>query len=130
MERGEAIPAEECWRLLGTAQVGRLALSVDALPAVFPVRYAVDGREVTMCLGELQVPERSAHEAVVALEVDDFGAADHAGWFVHAVGRALLAPRSRRADGGNGGPAWLVVRLLPTVVRGRRVRLHAPPAGG
>ncbi|MGH9091272.1 MAG: pyridoxamine 5'-phosphate oxidase family protein [Acidimicrobiales bacterium] len=129
MDQAAAIPTEECWRLLGTAEVGRLALSVDALPAVLPVRYVVDGREVTVCLGELRVPERSAHQAIVALEVDELGSRDHAGWFVHAVGMARLAPRAAGgAGGGNGRSAWLVARFTPTVVRGHRLRLHAPPA--
>jgi nitroimidazol reductase NimA-like FMN-containing flavoprotein (pyridoxamine 5'-phosphate oxidase superfamily) len=131
MEQGEAIPVEECWRLLGTADVGRLALSVDALPAVLPVSYAMDGREVAMCLGELRVPERAAHGAIVALEVDELGAGDRAGWFVHAVGMARLAPGpSGGAPGDDGPPGWLVARLAPTIVYGRRIHLHPPPAGG
>lgn len=129
MEHGEPIPTDECWQLLGAAGLGRLALSLDALPAVLPVRYAVDSRQVTMCLGELVVPERAAHRAIVALEVDDLDAGDHAGWFVHAVGMARLAgAEGGGPGGGDGPPGCQVARFEPTILRGHRVRLHAPPS--
>ena len=38
----EELPTHECWRLLRTTTVGRLAVSVDSQPDIFPVNYVVD----------------------------------------------------------------------------------------
>ena len=39
----QAIPAEECYRLLRTQEIGRLALIAEHYPLIFPVNYALDG---------------------------------------------------------------------------------------
>jgi nitroimidazol reductase NimA-like FMN-containing flavoprotein (pyridoxamine 5'-phosphate oxidase superfamily) len=40
MTAHDAVLSErECWELLATASVGRLALSVRALPVILPVQY-------------------------------------------------------------------------------------------
>jgi nitroimidazol reductase NimA-like FMN-containing flavoprotein (pyridoxamine 5'-phosphate oxidase superfamily) len=36
------LDARECWTLLRTADVGRLALVVDDCPEIFPVNFVVD----------------------------------------------------------------------------------------
>jgi nitroimidazol reductase NimA-like FMN-containing flavoprotein (pyridoxamine 5'-phosphate oxidase superfamily) len=40
MERHRELDAEECWELLALASVGRIALSVKALPTILPVQYS------------------------------------------------------------------------------------------
>jgi hypothetical protein len=35
----DALQRRECWELLATASVGRLALSVSALPLIVPVQF-------------------------------------------------------------------------------------------
>ena len=55
----EPIPVDQCWELLATASVGCLALSIRALPVIFPVRYYLDGRRLVVCLGHHEIPERS-----------------------------------------------------------------------
>ncbi|MBZ0239292.1 MAG: pyridoxamine 5'-phosphate oxidase family protein, partial [Cutibacterium acnes] len=37
------VPEDSCWGYLDTAEVGRLATSVNDQPEVFPVNYVVDG---------------------------------------------------------------------------------------
>ncbi len=49
----------ECWELLKTVPVGRLVLSLKALPVLLPVQYYVDADELTICLGHFTIPERS-----------------------------------------------------------------------
>ena len=46
----------ECWELLASASVGRLALSIRALPLILPVRYAVDDASVAISLGRNGMP--------------------------------------------------------------------------
>jgi len=36
---GDVLSERECWRLLAMVSVGRLALSVRALPVIVPVQY-------------------------------------------------------------------------------------------
>jgi hypothetical protein len=45
----DALSERECWELLATVSVGRLALSVRALPVILPVQYYLDGRRSWPC---------------------------------------------------------------------------------
>ena len=38
----ENIPENECWDLLKSQSLGRVALSVAALPAIVPVAYSIE----------------------------------------------------------------------------------------
>jgi len=38
-----ALSEEECWALLSRRELGRLALTVQGEPDIFPVNYVVDG---------------------------------------------------------------------------------------
>ena len=40
------VPEDSCWGYLDTAEVGRLATSVNDQPEVFPVNYVVDGQSI------------------------------------------------------------------------------------
>ena len=42
----DALSERECWELLATVSVGRLALSIRALPLILPVQYYLDGRRL------------------------------------------------------------------------------------
>ena len=81
---------DQCWELLTVAHVGRLALSVRALPMIFPVRYAVDGDSVAISLGRHGLPAASVHDAVVAFAVDEIDPSAGVGWMVQMQGRARL----------------------------------------
>ena len=66
----DLIPEYRCWQLLATASVGRLALSVRALPVILPVQYCLDGRSLLICLGYHQIPERSLNQTIIAFAAD------------------------------------------------------------
>jgi hypothetical protein len=105
----EPLTEQRCWTLLATASVGRIALSVRALPAIVPVQYYVDGRRLMTCLGHHQIPERSLHGAVVAFAADAIDPASHTGWAVQVLGRATT-PREHgiTADCAHPGTGQLV----------------------
>ena len=42
----EILDADECWALLRSIRVGRLAMCADGRPLIFPVNYVVDGRSI------------------------------------------------------------------------------------
>ena len=128
------LTAEECRRLLAGTRRGHLAFTRDALPAMAPVRYALDGDRVVIPAGSDSEHRLPGRGAVVALGVDDLDAEDDSGWAVTVVGPARsvtdaagLAACSAlgwpRAPSGEGR-CYLV--LQTTVIRGWR-SVAAPP---
>lgn len=105
----EPLSEEECWALLATASVGRIALSVRALPMILPVQYYLDGRRLVTCLGHHQIPERSLDDAVVAFAADAIDPVSQSGWAVEVLGRSTI-PREHgvTADCGHPGTGQLV----------------------
>ena len=83
----EQIPSQRCWELLVTASVGRLALSVQALPVILPVQYYVRGHRLAVCLGHHSIPARSLNEAIIAFGADAIDPATRSGWSVQIQGR-------------------------------------------
>ena len=84
----EILDDGECWKLLGQVPIGRVAVSVGALPAVFPVNFALDGDSIVFRTGEGTKLAAATERAVVAFEVDRFDPLEHTGWSVLAVGMA------------------------------------------
>jgi uncharacterized protein len=81
------IETAECWRLLATQPVGRLAVIVGHYPLVFPVNYALEGRSIMFRTGagtKLWATERSN----VTFEADDIDLDHKAGWSVMVKGTA------------------------------------------
>ena len=84
----ETIDRAECKRLLGTASVGRLGLTVRGLPWVVPVRYVFDGARLLLDVGASPAIAAAARDAVVAFETDDVDPVSHERWSVMATGIA------------------------------------------
>lgn len=119
---------DQCWELLTVAHVGRLALSVRALPMIFPVRYAVDGDSVAISLGRHGLPTASVHDAVVAFAVDEIDPSAGVGWMVQMQGRARLFDTDQAPVDPEPAPGAQVVRLIPGTVTGSRFTF--PPYAG
>src|SRR5690348_7800071 len=78
----------ECLRRLGRGGVGRVAVTVKALPAIFPVNYAaLDGDIVFRSASGSKLDAATDH-TVVAFEVDQNDRMSHTGWSVLVVGCA------------------------------------------
>jgi hypothetical protein len=121
-EGGGLIPEPECWELLASASVGRLALSIRALPAILPVQYYLDGRTLAVCLGHRELPERALN-AVVAFAADAIDPQTRSGWSVQVQGRSAI-PRQLRIDAACGWPAaGQVVQIEPEIISGYRMCL-------
>jgi len=118
----DALSERECWDLLATASVGRLALSVRALPVIVPVQYYLDGRRLVVCLGHRGLPERALDAAVLAFAVDSIDPATRSGWSVQVQGRSVM-PRGR-IDTDCGWPAAAqVVEIEPGTISGHLMHL-------
>jgi nitroimidazol reductase NimA-like FMN-containing flavoprotein (pyridoxamine 5'-phosphate oxidase superfamily) len=80
----------ECLRLLARGGVGRIAINAGALPLILPVRFAVDGESIVLCVGAGSTLDRATRYAVVAFEVDGSDAGGE--WSVSTVGVARPIP--------------------------------------
>lgn len=124
---------EECLALLRDARTGRVAVSVGALPAVFPVNYSVLGDDVVFRTGTGSKLRSAVAKAIVAFEVDEIDREHHAGWSVLVTGSAaeLSDPREIAAADGVGLRTWLPkeptrwVRVRTQVISGRRLEPQA-----
>jgi nitroimidazol reductase NimA-like FMN-containing flavoprotein (pyridoxamine 5'-phosphate oxidase superfamily) len=129
----EVLDEPEAMRLLAAGEVGRVGLTIGALPAIFPVNYRlVDG-----CIVFRSAPgsklSAAARGTVVAFEVDDYSAADRSGWSVLVVGPSTVVEdvdmRFTALETGLSpyvdGPRGAVIRIDPTIVSARRI-VHAP----
>lgn len=105
----EPISEEQCWALLATATVGRIALSIGALPAILPVHYHLDGRRLMICLGHHHIPRQSLDDVIVAFAADTIDPASQSGWAVQVLGRSRMPPGHRGTAGcGHPGTGQLV----------------------
>jgi hypothetical protein len=119
----DALSERECWELLATTSVGRLALSVHALPVILPVQYYLGGRRLAVCLGHHGLPEQALDATVIAFAADSIDPATRSGWSVQVQGRSVI-PRGLRIGTDCGWPAAAqVVEIEPGRISGRRMHL-------
>jgi hypothetical protein len=77
---------EDCLRHLGRTGVGRVAVCVGALPAIFPVNYAMRSEDVVFRTTPGTKLAAAVRNAVVAFEVDHSDRMSHTSWSVMIVG--------------------------------------------
>lgn len=84
----EILSAEECVTLLHQVPVGRIGITVDALPVILPVNYSVvDDAIMFRTIPGSKLAAASA-STVVAFEVDSHGDDGCSGWSVLVQGMA------------------------------------------
>src|SRR5690348_16066104 len=88
----EMLPRDDCFALLGGSRVGRIGLSLHGLPAVVPVTFSLRNERIVIDTRQDAKLSAAIRGQVVAFEVDDFDAADDAGWSVAVTGRGCEAP--------------------------------------
>ncbi|KUN24866.1 pyridoxamine 5'-phosphate oxidase [Streptomyces antibioticus] len=119
---------QECLRLLAEVPVGRIVHTRQALPAVLPVNFTLDGDGAvllrTAAASELV---RAIDGAVVAFEADQVDAVTHSGWSVVVTGAASVVTDPAEHDRltRTGPRSWVpspeevFVRIEPDLVSGR-----------
>jgi CBS domain-containing protein len=133
LEGLEILPEEECRHLLRQASLGRVGVSVGALPVVLPVNYIMAGEEVLFFTAEGTKLRAATANAVVAFEVDQYNALARTGWSVLVVGMAREREDPAVVNGAIaaglrpwvGGDRSRLVAVSTEVVSGRRI---LPPA--
>ena len=93
----EELSPAECWELLATQPVGRVAVIVGHYPLVFPVNYAVADKTILYRTG-VGTKLHSVHRSNVTFEVDEIDTAQRSGWSVMVMGVAqeLTLNRDRK----------------------------------
>ncbi|MBO0713204.1 MAG: pyridoxamine 5'-phosphate oxidase family protein [Acidimicrobiales bacterium] len=127
----EELSDAACLALLRTVPVGRVGISVDALPVILPVNFVLDDRAVLF----RTVPGTKLHAAmaqvVVAFEADHYDASSHEAWsvLVRGVAEEITDPERRTEADGLVPRSWAfgegadhLVRVPITVLSGRRLR--------
>jgi len=124
----EILREEQCLSLLEGTSLGRIAVTVGAVPAIFPINYRlIDGR-ILFRTGDGTKLHQASDHAVVAFEVDEVDPVTHAGWSVLVVGVAKEV-REAHADAGLDtiprpwapGERDHIIAITPELVSGRRV---------
>jgi nitroimidazol reductase NimA-like FMN-containing flavoprotein (pyridoxamine 5'-phosphate oxidase superfamily) len=127
----EILDPQECWRLLGEASVGRLAVIVEDHPDVFPVTYKVDNESLLFRTGTGTKQQALDTGAPVALEADRVSAEFGMAWSVVVKGRAERATSTDQTTDAvrralfpwQGIGKDYLVRIVPESVTGRRFTL-------
>jgi uncharacterized protein len=124
----EILDEEQCLELLGRTHVGRVAVTIAALPAVFPVNYAMCDGAIVFRTADGTKLRAALENTVVAFEIDAFDAFGHGGWSVLAVGMAtelsgheLAAARNLPLRPWADGDRDRYVCIRPEMVSGRRI---------
>ena len=131
MERSgvDALTRSECMELLDQARVGRVGVSIDALPAILPVNFTLLDESILFCTVPGTSLARAVAASVVAFQVDSYDPAGSTGWSVLAVGRANEITEPTTLDRARSIPldAWALstgadrfVCLETTRLSGRR----------
>jgi hypothetical protein len=134
LPESEGLPSQECWQLLRTVSVGRLAVWVYDHPDIFPINYKVDHGTVVFRTGAGTKLSASLGEAPVALEADGVDADAGVAWSVVVKGQAGAVERTQEVLDTVGlllfpwqtGHKDHFIRIVPDSITGRRFRI-APP---
>jgi uncharacterized protein len=125
------IPTDECYRLLGTHEFGRIGVVADHYPLILPVNYRLDGTTVVLRTHQGTILN-SAEHANVTFEVDEIDRASRSGWSVLIRATAEEVGEQHRADlvartRDTGVEPWAPgdkshwIRLIAHEVTGRRI---------
>ena len=117
-----------CLELLRSATVGRVGITVDGLPAVLPVNFALFDGDIVIRTGSGSKLSAALAEAVAAFEVDRIDSAGF-GWSVLIRGRAvevrdaetLLRIRELPLRAWAGGRKDRVIRIMNEQMTGRSI---------
>jgi nitroimidazol reductase NimA-like FMN-containing flavoprotein (pyridoxamine 5'-phosphate oxidase superfamily) len=130
----EILDRRECLRLLATVPVGRIGVSIGALPAILPVNFALVGDYIVIRTVPGTKLDAAVRRSVVAFEVDSYALDGSSGWSVliqgicsevtDAAEREALARSGLQAWAFGGGAADRFVRVEVSFVNGRRFRHH------
>jgi hypothetical protein len=131
----EILDRDECFSLLSKAKLGRVAVTIGALPAIFPVNFCMVGGQVVFRSGEGTKLTAALSGTIVAFEVDWACEAVGEVWSVQIVGASrVVEPADDRVAAelaalGSWAPVprRYLVKITPEKVSGRRLPVRPRP---
>jgi len=119
----------QCWELLRSQEVGRLAVAIANHPDIFPVNFVVDHASVVFRTAEGTKLAAAVLGESVAFEVD--GESGGEAWSVVVKGQAVEIEKMYELFDAvelplypwHAAPKHRYVRILPEMVTGRRFRV-------
>src|SRR6478609_1708219 len=116
---------DECWNLLTRHELGRLGVTLDGEPDIFPVNYVIDGPRVLFRTAPgSKLAELSQHPRV-AFEVDEYDDTYASSVIVKGVAERLELQREIDEADALALRPWIPtlkyrwVRIVPTQISGR-----------
>jgi nitroimidazol reductase NimA-like FMN-containing flavoprotein (pyridoxamine 5'-phosphate oxidase superfamily) len=124
---------EHAWAELATRSFGRLALSVDDQPQIFPVNFAVSDRTLVFRTAAGAKLRELLHNQRVAFEADRLEHGEAWSVVLRGTAEVIVDEAEVAAADRLELPYWVptleysYVRIVPTDIRGRHFihRLHA-----
>ncbi len=122
----EELSEESCWELLEPASFGRLAVSIDGQPQIFPVDFYASNPDILFRSAEGTKLRGLVANSRIAFEVDQTDGEET--WSVVVTGIARVVTDAAEIAVADRAPlpSWiptapyLYVRISPTTIRGRR----------
>jgi pyridoxamine 5'-phosphate oxidase-like protein len=120
----------ESWQFLASVSLGRIAFTMNALPAIRPVNHLTDDKTIIVRshLGAAIVKHAADDGAVVCYEADKLDPVRHTGWSVIATGMARLvrepaavARYQRLLEPWAEGQMDYVIVIKPQILTGIRL---------
>jgi len=131
------LPLDEdaCFERLGQTSLGRIVLSLDALPEMFPVQYALLGRDPVFRTIPGHKLTGAADGQVLCMGIDEFDAEARIGWRVLVTGPAQRLTTAADLTAAAALPLkpWVgetdgSVRISAALVRGTELRGSTAPS--
>jgi uncharacterized protein len=130
LARVEELAESECWELLGTREVGRVAHNDSDGPVVVPVNYVVQDHMVLFRIAPTSQLADRLRDGPASFQVDRVDESTKTGWSVLVRGHATRAKGWELPEADNRPHPWaeggrnLHVRLSPHHVSGVRLVGH------
>jgi nitroimidazol reductase NimA-like FMN-containing flavoprotein (pyridoxamine 5'-phosphate oxidase superfamily) len=124
----EVLDVEQCWALLASVEVGRLAVAAAGDVDIFPLNFAIDDGTIMIRTAEGTKLVEVVLAGRVAFEVDGYEPEHGRAWSVVAKGSVELLDRFDDIYHAqdlplfpwNASPKERFVRIVPTRMSGRR----------
>jgi len=126
----EILDRAECLRLLGSARLGRVAITYGALPTILPINFRLVDERILFRTDVGTKLDAATSNAVVAFEADDMDPLWHTGWSVVVTGlaREVTDPTVRAGLEDADIPYWApmaagnrIVEISTEMISGRRI---------
>jgi len=132
----KTLSPDECFLLLESHDLGRIAFSIEGQPEVFPINYAMEGQIVVFRTAPGTKLDH-VPEVRLAFEVDDWDPKLGIGWSVVVkglaeevtgnLGRTAEHIRKAKVHPVAPGERWHWLAIRPSEVSGRRFQVRAGP---